>query len=345
MPTVLLRCDGGATLGIGHVMRCRALAAAFRGHGWNSAFAISPGSAPLFAGDRPIVVEEGIAGAAATKAAMIEQDAGCLVVDHYGLDSEFERGATKAGAIVIAIDDLANRPHDCDLLIDTNPARTAADYAPHTGARTQFLLGARYALLRPEFAELRRSFDDVATAPAHLVAAPGGADPGNVSAALVLEVVPQLKAAGLETTLLVGGANPRRAELVARGRALAINVVCDPPDAVALMAGADIAISGAGTTCLEFACLGVPTVALILADNQRSVAKALADAGAARVLDAISRIEPGDLADAVIALASAPEARRQMSARSQALIDGKGASRVAAEAVRLHELRKLEECQ
>jgi UDP-2,4-diacetamido-2,4,6-trideoxy-beta-L-altropyranose hydrolase len=343
MPTALLRCDGGPNLGIGHVMRCRALAAAFREQGWTSAFAMTQASAKLFSSDDPIIVDHGVSGAAATRIAMIERDAGCLVIDHYGLDAEFERQVANAGALILAIDDLANRRHDCDLLVDTNPARTAADYAAYA-AGTQLLLGARYALLRPEFAELRRAPADIVRgAPRRLLAVLGGADPDNVSA-LVLGAVPQLRTAGLEVTLIVGGANPRQVELVGRGRALGADVLCDPPNAVALMAGADIAISGAGTTCLEFACLGIPAVALILADNQRSVAKALADTGTARVLDATRSLESRELADIVVALAAAQDARRRMSEAGQALIDGKGAARVAAEAVRLHALRNLKQC-
>jgi spore coat polysaccharide biosynthesis predicted glycosyltransferase SpsG len=154
--------------------------------------------------------------------------------------------------------------------------------------------------------------------------------------------VPQLNAAGMRTTLIVGRANPRSGDLIARGRAVGADVVCNPPDPVALMASADIAICGAGTTCLEFACLGVPTVALILADNQRAVAKAMSDADAVTILDgsAASR----DIAKTVIAVAADPSARRHMSRAGQALVDGRGAARVASEAVRLHAVRKLEQC-
>lgn len=340
MPAVLFRCDGGPDIGIGHVMRCRALAQAFRRQGWSSAFAMSQASAKLFGEDDAIVVPDGSAGAAAVKAAMIERKAGCLVVDHYGLDADFERQA--AATLTIAIDDLANRPHDCDMLIDASPARTAADYAAHTTVRTQLLLGPRYALLRGEFAKLRRSRGDVPTLPKHLVAAPGGADPGNISARLI-EAAPQLKAAGIDMTLIVGQANPRRAELIAQGRAVGTEVVCNPSNPVALMASADIALSGAGTTCLEFACLGVPTVALILADNQRDIARALGDAGVARILDAGS-LAARDIAVAVLAVAADGPARQRMSAAGQTLIDGGGADRVVAEAMRLLGLRKLEQC-
>jgi UDP-2,4-diacetamido-2,4,6-trideoxy-beta-L-altropyranose hydrolase len=340
MPTALFRCDGGAEIGIGHFVRCRTLAAALGDKGWTSIFAMTQASATLFSHEKPLVVPEGLAGAAAVKSIMSTQHADCLIVDHYGLDAGFERQVATRGALAVVIDDLANRPHDCDLLIDTNPARTAADYAPHTPARTQLLLGTTYALLRGEFAKMRRAPDDVARTPARrLVIAPGGADSTDVSARL-LKAVPQLKAAGIATTLIVGRANPRQVALTERGRALGVDVACDPTDPVALMAGADIAISGAGTTSLEFACLGVPTVALVLADNQTAVAKAIGDAGAACILD--GAVEAARIAETVIMIAADAKLRGRMSVAGQALIDGGGAARVAVEMTRLA-VRKLEQ--
>jgi UDP-2,4-diacetamido-2,4,6-trideoxy-beta-L-altropyranose hydrolase len=341
MPTVLFRCDGGAEIGIGHLMRCRTLAAALGEQGWVSMFAMTQASATFFASDTPFVVPDGLAGSVAVKAIMTAQHADCLVVDHYRLDAEFERQAATRGALTVVVDDLANRPHDCDLLIDINPARSPSDYAPHTPGRTKLLLGTRYALLRSEFAQIRRVPDNTAPAQAsRLVIAPGGADPTDVSTQL-LEAVPRLEAAGLATTLIVGRANPRQATLTAHGRALGADVVCDPADPVALMASADIAISGAGTTCLEFACLGVPTVALVLADNQRDVAKAIGDAGAARILD--GAVVAARIAETVITIAADQNLRTRMSAAGRALVDGAGAARVADEVTRLHAVRKLEQ--
>jgi UDP-2,4-diacetamido-2,4,6-trideoxy-beta-L-altropyranose hydrolase len=328
---------------MGHVMRCRALAAAFREQGWSSVFAMSEASAMLFAEDTPIVAPDGLAGAAAINAAIVQQNAGCLVVDHYGLDAEFEREAAKCGALTIAIDDLANRPHDCDLLVDSNPGRTATDYAEYTVARTKLLLGGGYALLRKEFAMRRRSpNEDARSSVQHVVIATGGADPDNVSARL-LEVAPRLKIAGMKTTLIVGQANPHQADLIEAGHAAGADVICNPRNPVALMASADIAISGAGTTCLEFACLGVPTVALILADNQRAVAKAIRDAGAGWIIDDGPPFDAKRVADVVISIATDAVARKRMGAAGQAMIDGGGATRVAAEAVRLYAVRK-EQC-
>lgn len=337
MPTAIFRCDGSSEIGIGHVMRCRALAVAFRRLDWTTTFAMTDSSAALFPEDNAVIVPPGSAGAAAVRTLMRERGPACLIVDHYGLDEAFERQAAEPENVVVAIDDLADRPHHCHLLVDTNPARTAADYAARVPSVAQLLLGARFALLRSEFADLRPATPSRLAPPERLVIALGGADPDNISRR-ALDGVPSLSASGLKVTLIVGQANPHRDELVARAGAVGAEIFVNPPNAVALMASADIAICGAGTTCLEFACLGVPTVALVLADNQRAVAAAIGDAGAAVVVD-------GDFdfrrtVAALQALVANAEARARMSAAGQALVDGQGAARVAAEVVRLHAIRK-----
>ena len=337
MPTAIFRCDGSSEIGIGHVVRCRALAAAFRRQDWTTTFAMTEASAALFPEDNAVIVPSGTTGAAAVRALMRERGAACLVVDHYGLDEAFERQAAEPGDVIVAIDDLADRPHHCHLLVDTNPARTAADYAPRVPTGAKLLLGARFALLRSEFADLRRASAFPLAQPEHLVIALGGADPSHMSRR-ALDNVPTLNAAGLKVTLIVGQATPHRDELVARAGAVGAEIFVNPPNAVALMASADIAICGAGTTCLEFACLGVPTVALVLADNQRAVAAAIRDAGATVVVD-------GDLdfrstVAALQALVVDTATRARMSAAGQTLVDGQGAARVAADVVRLHAIRK-----
>jgi UDP-2,4-diacetamido-2,4,6-trideoxy-beta-L-altropyranose hydrolase len=344
MPAVLFRCDGGPEIGIGHVMRCHALAKAFGDLGWRCSFAMSQASASLFLQENANVVPDGNDGTSSVSAAIAAQNIDCLVVDHYGLDAQFEREAAKVAALIVVIDDLANRPHHCHLLVDSNPQRQASDYAQYTTANTRFLLGARYALLRSEFGHLHRARGQrLKRTPKRLIIALGGADPGNVSAHL-LEALPHLSGAGLQAILIVGQANPNRAGLIARAEALGAEVVCDPPNLVALMADADIAISGGGTTCLEFACLGVPTLAIILADNQRAIARAIENAGAARLLDGDDSLNPRRVADAVMAMVSDWKLRQHMGAAGQTLIDGKGAERVAEETAQLLAARKLEKC-
>ncbi len=341
MPAVLLRCDGGPEIGLGHLMRCRALAAAFRELGWRCVFAISAPSASLLGDETTVIVPVGADGASAVGAAIAAQNIDCLVVDHYGLDAQFENAVAKNGTLMVVVDDLANRPHRCNLLVDAGPQRKPEDYARLTADGTRLLLGARYALLRPEFRILRASQHASRRKPEKLIITLGGADPRNVSIQ-ALEALPHLGGTGLRATLIVGPANPNRAALTARALALGAEVICDPPNLVALMADSDIAITGGGTTCLEFACFGIPAVAIIIADNQRDIAQAIGNAGAACVLE--GEINPQRVAHAVGAIAADPALRDRMRAAGRALIDGHGAGRVAKETARLLDARTLGTC-
>src|SRR5262245_54187899 len=143
MPAVLLRCDGGPTIGMGHLTRCRALAAAFARLGWRASFAVTRETAAAFAHGDVVIVPPGLAGAGAVADTCRTHAVDCLVVDHYELDAGFEATARGPAGAVLAIDDLADRPHACELLVDPNPERVAADYAMLTARATRLLLGPR----------------------------------------------------------------------------------------------------------------------------------------------------------------------------------------------------------
>lgn len=340
MPTVLFRCDGGPEIGLGHIMRCRALAFAFEERGWTSRFAVSKATAAYLKDQDPIVVPEGLEGAPFVKHILQNEKIECLVVDHYGLDAEFEDGAATAGMLLVAIDDLPGRQHRVDVLVDPNPARIFDDYTGYVGPRTdtgsqpRLLVRSRYAMLRPEFAKARErgQFRMVRRVPRKLLIALGGADPDNFSAQ-VIEEAPAFRAAGVATTLVVGQANLHQASLRQRCRELGVKFVCNPPNLIRMVASADIAISGAGTTCYEFACLGIPTVALIIAENQRGVGQAIASIGAASIVDCRTEVDRAHVAKKVAALASDRLLRERMSAAAQAMVDGHGARSVVQEAL------------
>src|SRR5262249_22732894 len=126
MRSVLFRCDGGPGIGVGHVLRCRALASALAALGWRYWFAFTRETASVFDEANAIVVPPGIDGAPAVAQAGDTHKVDCLVVDHYGLDARFETAARGQASAVLVIDDLADRPHACDLLVDVNPERVAA---------------------------------------------------------------------------------------------------------------------------------------------------------------------------------------------------------------------------
>jgi UDP-2,4-diacetamido-2,4,6-trideoxy-beta-L-altropyranose hydrolase len=296
--------------------------------GWQYRFAVTRETAELLTADNPFVVPAGFDGAHAIAEVVTEHNVECLVVDHYGLDARFEAAARGSAATVLVIDDLADRPHKCDLLVDVNPERLAADYVHLTGAGTRFLLGPRYALLRPEFARRRPAGQPRMRARAdRLLITLGGVDRDNVSQK-VLGALTYIEGPPLKTVLVVGPANPHRQRLTAIVPA-SVEIVVDPPDIAGLMLAADLAIAPPSTTFWELACLGVPALLLVTADNQRAVARAAENDGAAVVLGESHQFDTRKLAAAITTLADDTARQQGLSEAGRNLVDGHGATRVA----------------
>jgi len=338
---VALRADAGPVLGSGHVMRGLTLAAALRARG--AAVRFICGDGPGHLGDRIAAAGFGVdliaaglpeaADAQATQAAL-QRTGGCnlLLVDHYGLGIAWETRLRPLARCIAAIDDLADRAHDVDLLLDQNLGRRARDYARLLPPHARRLIGPDYALLRPEFAAARGASlaRRAAIGPwRHLLISLGGADPQQATVQ-VLQALASCPLPADGTITVVLGALAATREAVA---ALLPSLPCatrlrvDVADMHSLLAEADLAIGAAGGSAWERCCLGLPSALLVLADNQRPGTQALVDAGAALVLG-----EPGDLTTTLPqALQQMAEAGRlqAMSTAAASVTDGQGADRVA----------------
>ena len=342
MANALFRCDGGPDIGLGHVMRCRALAAAFIARGWNCWFAMTAETAALDGEPEPIIVPSGLEGASAVATAIATRNIECLVVDHYRLDASFETAARGPAKIVVAIDDLANRRHECDMIVDSNPGRTAADYAGLAAADTRLLLGAHYVLLGRQFAARRPTQAKPAPMrPQRLLITLGGADPENFSAC-VLAALRHTGNIAEQVLLVIGPANPHRDRLIIEAAEIGVECVIDPTDLADWMSESDMAVTAGGVTCSELICLGVPVVVLLTADNQRAIGRAVDEAGAGIVLDGAQGKNPRNIAAAMAKLATDQALRRRMASRGRALVDGRGAERVAAAVIELIGARQQE---
>lgn len=342
---VVFRCDSSLRLGNGHVMRCLTLAEALRAQGACCRFVSRDAPGSLHGAVRA----RGFAVALLPTQALIDADSDAaltitaigapridwLVFDHYALDAGWARLLRPACRRLLVIDDLANREHECDLLLDQNLGRQPADYAGRVPPHTQLLTGPRHALLRPEFAQLRppslarRAHLKIA----HLLISLGGVDAGNASGQ-VLQALLSLPAQawpGLRRiSVVLGPFAPGLASVRALASALPwpTTVEVNPPHLAALMADSDLALGACGSSAWERCCLGLPTIALVLADNQRAGATALAGAGA------VALIEPGDnlaqdLHQAMAAL-HCPAALQAMQQAAATIADGSGADRVLA---------------
>lgn len=357
--TIAVRVDASVQMGTGHVMRCLALAAQLRDEGAAVTFISrrQPGDLCDFVRARGYAVHvladaprEADASArplphAAWLGVPQQQDArqtaevlkalggiDWLIVDHYALDAEWEGVQRAYAKYILAIDDVADRAHDCDILLDQNLHDDAeARYANRLPAGAVRLFGPRYALLRDEFAAARRTLRPRDGVVKRLLVSFGGIDADNLTGR-VLDILAKLDVR-VTADVIVGANSPHRDELHHRYAGLEGIVLHDQiSDMARLMQGADLAIGASGGTTWERCALGLPSIVVPLADNQIPTLRALADTGAAFV--ASDEVLPADRAARAMApvldyALRAPGALRLQSRQALAVTDGKGAKRVA----------------
>lgn len=359
--SIAFRVDSSRIIGLGHLMRCLTLANALREGGGQCLFVMRnhEGNAARIVKreghDVAMLPAETVAADqdsaddlpkhAAWLGARWDEDArqtlfelsgrpfDWLVVDHYGIDFRWQKMLRAHVGNIMVIDDLADRRHDCDVLLDQTYGRNAADYGQLTPQGCKVLAGSQYAVLRPEFAALR-AYSLARRANSKLeriLISMGGTDPDNVT----VDVLAALKLSPLPTSCTIDVVLGSGAPCVDAVRQVAAEmpwpttVRVDVSDMAQLMAGADLAIGAAGATSWERCCLGVPSIIFVLAENQRMVADNMEEVGAAVVLSSAAGLL-GKLRDCVSVLVKSPDLRSSLSAIAATLTDGNGAMRVSA---------------
>ena len=343
-PRVLILADCGFEVGGGHVMRCLALAQALMAGGAACAFMAPPAVAQVLDAFAPPGVErqpvpEGPLHELVEASAQAAQawGASAVLVDHYGIGALQEQLLQRGGRRLLCIDDLAERPHSCELLIDPTLDRTAEAYRGLVPAGTSVLTGPCYALLRPEYAETRTAAlarRRPADAPRRLLVSLGLMDLRGIIGRVMNLLGPQL--GELEVDIAVGA----RATTVTWLKHLAgqnprVKLHLDARNMAELIAGADIGIGAGGASTWERATLGLPSLSLILAANQEGVARALDRQGATIAVDARDRSFAEALPPAFERLRTSGVLRTQLSATSAAVCDGQGTERAAEEILAL----------
>ncbi|MBC3457524.1 UDP-2,4-diacetamido-2,4,6-trideoxy-beta-L-altropyranose hydrolase [Pseudomonas mosselii] len=313
MRKVVLRADASLEIGVGHVMRCLTLADALRQRGVECHFISRehPGHLIEQVRERGYCVhvlpcepagsveDDGVAHGAwlgstqpddvqACRAIMAVLQPDWLIVDHYALDSRWERELKPYCKKLLVIDDLADRSHDCDMLLDQTLGRDEGHYRPWVPAHCVVLCGVQYALLRPEFAALRAASLERRSTPRllELLVTMGGVDKDNATGQ-VLEALRYCELpAPCRITVVLGPSAPWLSEVrsLAEGMPWSTRVLVGVSNMGQLMADSDLAIGAAGATSWERCCLGLPTLMMVLAVNQRLVANVLEAVGAAWVL-------------------------------------------------------------
>ncbi len=267
-----------------------------------------------------------------TLAAIGERQAAWLVVDHYAIDARWESAVRPACHALMAIDDLADRTHDCELLLDQNwyGASTPARYDRLVPETCEKRLGPRHALLRPEYALLREWM------PAHdgivrrLLIFLGGSDPTNETAK-VLDVLDHPAFDVLAADVVLGPNHPDPDGIARRvaGRP-ATSFHQGLPSLAGMMARADLMIGAGGSTSWERMCLGLPAIVISIADNQTPTNLALMEEGYIDFLGEMGDVTVAHIAAALKRAMANPDALQLQSRKMQQLVSGTGAGEIAA---------------
>lgn len=321
---VVFRADASPTLGSGHIMRCLTLATALRDAGFSCGFSSNAEAQATV----PALARSEFPVTASGEPLKNFWPDGCdlLVVDHYQLDAEWESEMRGWAKRVLVIDDLANRPHDCDLLLDQTPGRQGA-YARLVPAGCQELLGPRFALLRPQFAAKRNEALARRGGPLRTVAIGfGSADPNDLTS-LALEAI---EASGLDVVVevLLSASAPhiQRVRFLAAGLSSQVVVHVDVDCVAEIFARADLAIGAGGTSSWERCALGLPSLVVLIADNQRLIGETLNQCGAVSLVGWHPQVSVKELTTALTLLDN--EARHRMATAAANVTDGEGVTRV-----------------
>ena len=331
---VVFRADASANLGGGHISRCLALADSLALSGCACTFATKSATmdaAPLLGKSAHRIVASSDVDCFDALSRLIGMRADLLVVDHYELGGEFERGCKSWCRKILAIDDLANRHHECDFLVDQTLGRKPEDYHHLVSPQCMLLLGPGYALLRPSFASLRsvalqRRTGDVR----RILVSIGGSDPHDITS-MALRAI---RAAGYREKLdvVVGSISPNceavRALVSSIGPSAALHI--DTPHMAELMLDADLAIGACGVTSWERCTLGLPTLAVMAADNQRMIARELVRCGAVEYGGEWAELSEESLSTKIRLLLNDPMKVRVMAMAAADVCDGEGLQHIVS---------------
>ena len=314
-------------------MRCLSLAGELSASGWNCTFAVRAGThetvSALAASGVPCLILEGNELEEASElASRWPEGTDWLIVDHYGRDGAHENSCRPWAERILVIDDLADRDHDCDILLDQTLGRKAEDYAGRVPTGGRFLLGCDYALLNPAFhqrrdAVLRRR--KKSSEVRRIIVSVGLTDPLNVTTK-ALDALESLK---LDVAVdVVLGSQSQGLDAILERVGGHVTVHTDVANMADLFAAADIAVGAGGITSWERCCLGLPTVGVVTADNQVNTMDALSSAGAISVAGRLSVVTVEGLAAALETLIGDKEKRSAMSRAAANVCDGQGIHRV-----------------
>jgi UDP-2,4-diacetamido-2,4,6-trideoxy-beta-L-altropyranose hydrolase len=352
---VIIRVDASLQMGTGHVMRCLTLADSLREEGATvrfickkqngdlraqiksrgyQVFSLKPEQA-CFKHDcgevlahRDWLDSSQQDDAFACKAILRDIQPDWLIVDHYSLDHRWESVVKTNCKKLMVIDDLADREHSCDLLLDQTHGRKESDYFAKVPEHAVTLIGAQYALLRPEFAQWRKFSLEKRLRPRlrNMLVNLGGTDLTNKTEGVLKQIAACFPTPELHVTVVLGATSPHLKTIRQLASSLPYHteILSNVSNMAELMANADLAVGAAGASTWERCCLGLPSIMVILADNQKYIAQVMREAYITET------VEDPSMSDLCAKIDKMSLAMAQYSKNAASVTDGEGSARVAA---------------
>lgn len=247
-----------------------------------------------------------------------------LVVDHYGINKDWESTLWPSVKNLMVIDDLANKAHKCNLLLDQTLGRSFDAYKKLVPDDCIVLSGTTYALLRSEFAKLRpTSLIRRHRNPCkRILVSLGGSDPEHLTLKVLKHLDSSPYASSVDIDAVVGSNTENLAQIEDFSKSSQINILTHfaTKDIGQLMQNADIAIGASGGSSWERACLGLPTILFRTADNQSTAFDVMSETKSAICIDTVQDLSRG--------IATVLEQAKALTLRSASISDGQGANRV-----------------
>lgn len=356
-PTLLIRADASVSIGTGHIMRMIALGQAWQAQGGEVHFLCAEVTSALeerlasegFQLSRihsPLGSQEDLSETMHSVSDTLQADRqnARVVLDGYHFGADYQLGIKAAGFKFLVVDDYGHADfYHADWVLNQNISAREELYAKRC-LDTKLLLGPKFAMLRKEFLAYKGWQREIAPVAKKILVTLGGSDPDNVT----LKVIQALIDLDLHAKVVIGGSNPHLREIedfiqIQNNSTALIEVVVNATNMPELMAWADLAITAAGSTCWELACLAVPMLLTISAPNQCAVAQKLEELKLAEVLGWHHNFSKFDLKLKVESFLKDVESRKRMSKVLSNVVDGLGAENVVLamrDALRFRQARK-----
>ncbi len=321
-----MRVDSSLLIGSGHLMRCMTLARRYSKDGENVIFIcrdLAGNMADLVQKNGLVLkmlpmaeVNRVLNGYAKWLTVTQEQDAletigivkaigkvDRLVVDSYAIDETWETLLRPYVGEIMVIDDLANRQHDCDILLDQNfYLNKESRYQGHVPEHCQLLLGPKYALLREEFYQVRKSMRVRDGYLRNILVFYGGVDATNETSKAI-QALQNLWDTGVlhdvQVTVVVGASNERKEDIASRCKQAGFRYLCQVSNMAELMAEADLMLGAGGSTTWERCFLGLPAVVTAIAENQVQICEDCAKEGLIFYLGYWDKVRQEDICKAI----------------------------------------------